>query len=182
MHLSACSIFIYGHIWMFAREGTIFTMRKCLNEMIIKNIQCYTCSKILVNLMIDILSVFNLFFAINSEASFISQHKSLPTYLFICNSFLIAPHGPHGAFRNTLGVLKKFEKNYSPRQNMEGIGLKSGCSRFKLIRCWFLPNVSPCIKVHPNQMTNTEVENHYWSVLDGRAGRSKMSMLFLVQY
>ena len=53
-------------------------------------------------------------------------------------------------------------------------GLKNGCSRFKLILCCFLPNISPRTKFHPNWMKNTEVENfHFWSILVGRAGRSK---------
>ena len=53
-------------------------------------------------------------------------------------------------------------------------GLKNGCSRFKIILCCFLPNISPSTKFPPNRTKNTEVENfHYWSVLVGRAGRSK---------
>ena len=36
---------------------------------------------------------------------------------------------------------------------------KNGCSRFKLILCCFLPNISPYTKFHPNWKENTEVEN-----------------------
>ena len=38
----------------------------------------------------------------------------------------------------------------------------------------FLVLISPHTKFHPNRTENTEVENfRYWSVLVGRAGRSK---------
>ena len=39
---------------------------------------------------------------------------------------------------------------------------------------WPRPCPSPHTKFHPNRMKNTEVENfHFWSILVGRAGRSK---------
>ena len=51
---------------------------------------------------------------------------------------------------------------------------KNGRSHFKLILCFFLPNISPHSKFHSNRMKNAEVENfRYWSVLVGRSGRSK---------
>ena len=44
----------------------------------------------------------------------------------------------------------------------------------KLSQCCFLANISPHTKFYPNWTKNTEVENfRYWSVLVGRAGRSK---------
>ena len=38
----------------------------------------------------------------------------------------------------------------------------------------FLPHYQPHTKFHPNRTKNTEVRNfHFWSILVGRAGRSK---------
>ena len=45
---------------------------------------------------------------------------------------------------------------------------------FKVILCCFWSIISPHTKFRPNLMKNAVVENfHYWSVLVGRAGRSK---------
>ena len=40
--------------------------------------------------------------------------------------------------------------------------------------CCYCPIISPHTKFHPNWTKNTEVRNfHFWSILVGRAGRSK---------
>ena len=54
------------------------------------------------------------------------------------------------------------------------VGRKNGRRHFKLILCCFWSIIRPRTKFHPNRTENTEVENfRYWSVFDGRAGRSK---------
>ena len=51
---------------------------------------------------------------------------------------------------------------------------KNCCSHFKLILCYFWFIISPHTKFHPNRTKNTEISNfHFWSILVGRAGRSK---------
>ena len=70
-----------------------------------------------------------------------------------------APQPPHHFRRHALTVIaqevvenleyeEKSEKSKGPRRNM----------RFKLILCWFLPNISLYTKFHPNRKKNTEVD------------------------
>ena len=48
------------------------------------------------------------------------------------------------------------------------------CSHFKLVPCYSWSIISPNAKFDPNWTKNTEVRNfHFWSILVGRAGRSK---------
>merc|ERR1719193_3003176 len=52
--------------------------------------------------------------------------------------------------------------------------LKKCCSHFKLALCYFWSITSPYAKFDPNWTKNTKVRNfHFWSILVGRAGRSK---------
>ena len=71
---------------------------------------------------------------------------------------------------------KKSEKNNGPRRNVRGFCwcVKSRCSYFKLVPCYSWSIISPYAKFDPNWTKNTEVRNfHFWSILVGRAGRSK---------
>ena len=71
---------------------------------------------------------------------------------------------------------KKSEKNNGPRRNARGFCwcVKSCCSHFKLVPCYSWSIISPYAKFDPNWTKNTQARNfHFWSILVGRAGRSK---------
>ena len=71
---------------------------------------------------------------------------------------------------------EKSEKNNGPRRNVRGFCwcVKSCCGHFKFVPCYSWSVISPYAKFYPNWTKNTEVRNfHFWSILVGRAGRSK---------
>ena len=92
----------------------------------------------------------------------------------------------HTLLRQLLQKLGAIFDNSTHKTNLKRVrgesahGLKNTCSRFQLIPCCFLPNISPYTKFHPNRKKNTEVENIcYWSVIVGQPGRSKHERRYL---
>ena len=81
-----------------------------------------------------------------------------------------------GFFFKTIVVRKKIPtpmKSWYSERVIEFLS-PFGRDLLKLILCCFCSIISPHTKFHPNRMKNMEVKNfHFWSILVGRAGRSK---------